>query len=134
MKLTRITELRHRVFHDLVCDRTRAGIADLSMEMVLLTLLPKMVGNSPFDVYSRQGKVDLRSERLQRFRGYARCRPDSWIVVMVDREDTDCAMSKADLAKVAQDANLATRSNRRLITHSRFLGQPRCFRGSGCGV
>lgn len=84
------------------------------MEMALRALLPKMVGSASFEVYPYQGKDDLLARLPERLRGYERWVPDTWrIVVLVDRDDEDCAKLKAALEKVAAAAKLTTRSRAR---------------------
>ncbi len=89
-------------------------VEEPSMEMALRALLPNIVGRTSFEVYVHQGKEDLRARLLERFRGYATWLPETWrIVVIVDRDDDDCAKLKAELEKVAKAARLTTRSTAR---------------------
>lgn len=86
-------------------------VEEPSMEMALRTLLPKMVGSASFEVYSHQGKDDLLARLPERLRGYVSWVPANWrIVVVVDRDDADCAQLKAKLERVAKEAKLVTRS------------------------
>jgi hypothetical protein len=89
-------------------------VEEPSMEIALRTLLPTIVGSTSFEVYPHQGKTELLLRLPQRLRGYATWVPDSWrIVVIVDRDDDDCAELKAQLEKMAADARLTTRSRAR---------------------
>lgn len=81
------------------------------MEAALRLLLPKIVGPLSFEVYPHQCKDELLARLPDRLRGYAKWIPKTWrIVVIVDRDDDDCAELKAQLEKVAADAGLGTRS------------------------
>jgi hypothetical protein len=89
-------------------------VEEPSMEMALRTLLPKMLGSTSFEVYAHQCKEDLLVRLPERLRGYASWVPDTWrIVVIVDRDDADCAKLKAHLEKIAKAAKLTTRSGAR---------------------
>jgi hypothetical protein len=86
-------------------------VEEPSMEAALRLLLPKIVGQLSFEVYPYQCKDELLSRLPERLRGYAAWIPDTWrIVVVVDRDDDDCAKLKARLEKMAADAGLVTRS------------------------
>lgn len=95
-------------------ERIEVFVEELSMEMALRALLPKIVGNTSFEVYSHQGKQDLLAKLPDRLRAYAGWVPKTWrIVVIVDRDDADCAKLKAELEKIAVAAKLTTRSGAR---------------------
>ncbi len=82
------------------------------MEMALRTLLPRIVGSTSFEIYPHQGKEELLTRLPERLRGYAAWLPDTWrIVVIVDRDDEDCATLKAQLEKASVDAGLDTRAS-----------------------
>jgi hypothetical protein len=77
----------------------------------LKLLVPKVVGAS-FHTHVFQGKADLLASLKPRLQGYAKWLRDDWrIVVLVDRDDDDCAKLKARMEKMAKDARLATRSS-----------------------
>ncbi len=81
------------------------------MEAALRLLLPKMLGATTFDVYVHQCKDDLLARLPERLRGYARWLPPNWrIVVVVDRDDDDCAVLKANLESMAIQTGLTTRN------------------------
>jgi Domain of unknown function (DUF4276) len=93
-------------------------VEEPSMEAALRLLLPKVLGDLTFEVYPHQCKDELLLRLPQRFRGYdQRRKSDSWfrdhcrIVVVIDRDDDDCAKLKRRLEAMAKDAGLATRSN-----------------------
>lgn len=82
------------------------------MEIALRTLLPQMLTDgTSFEVYPSNGKLDLLSNLANRLRGYQSWIPDDWrVVVVVDRDDDNCAQLKSDLERIAQDAGLRTKS------------------------
>lgn len=88
------------------------------MESVLRLLLPKILGDLSFEIYPHQCKDELLLRLPQRLRGYGqRRKSDAWfrehccIVVVIDRDDDDCARLKRRLEKMAIDAGLATRTS-----------------------
>ncbi len=92
-------------------------VEEPSMEVALRLLLPKLLGNLSFEIYTSQCKQDLLLKLDQRLKGYARRRKnDPWfrnhcrIVVVVDRDDDDCAQLKALMETAARRARLRTRS------------------------
>jgi hypothetical protein len=84
-----------------------------SLEAFLRVVLPKLlVPETSFEIYPHQGKDDLRKKLPSRLRGYASWLPEtSRIVVVVDRDDDDCAELKAWMDRMATEANLRSRSN-----------------------
>ncbi len=93
-------------------------VEEPSMEAALRRLLPKVLGHLTFEVYPHQCKDELLLRLPQRLRGYSqRRKSDSWfrdhcrIVVVIDRDDENCAELKRRLETMAEDAALATRSN-----------------------
>lgn len=92
-------------------------VEEPSMEAALRLLLPKILGELSFEVYSHQCKDEMLHRLPQRLHGYRqRCRSDKWfrdhcrIVVVIDRDDDDCITLKRRLEKMAKDAGLATRT------------------------
>ncbi len=88
------------------------------MEAALRLLLPKVLGDLSFEIYPHQCKDELLLRLPQRLRGYGqRRKSDVWfrdhcrIVVVIDRDDDNCARLKRRLEKMANDAGLATRSS-----------------------
>ena len=88
------------------------------MEAALRLLLPKVLGDLSFEIYPHQCKDELLFRLPQRLRGYGqRRKSDPWfrdrccIVVVIDRDDDDCAQLKRRLEKIAKDVGLVTRSN-----------------------
>ena len=86
-------------------------VEEPSMEATLRLLVPKIIGEASFAVYSFQCKQNLLSNLRDRLRGYADWLPDNFrIVVIVDRDDNDCRQLKATLEKHALAAGLTTRT------------------------
>lgn len=91
--------------------RVEVLVEERSMEAALRILLPKILGDVAFEVYTHACKDDLLKRLPERLRGYASWLPEDWrIVVLVDRDDDDCKKLKARLEKMAADAGLSTRS------------------------
>lgn len=89
-------------------------VEEPSMEAVLRVLLPRILGESSFEVYPHQCKDELLQRLPERLRGYAPWLPDDWrIVVILDRDGDDCSELKQRLEQMARDAGLTTRSTRR---------------------
>lgn len=93
-------------------------VEDSSMEAALRLLLPKILRNLSFEIYQHQCKSGLLLRLPQRLRSYGRRRTsDAWfrehcrIVVLIDRDDDDCAKLKRRLEKMANEAGLVTRSS-----------------------
>jgi hypothetical protein len=93
-------------------------VEEPSMEAALRLLLPKVLGDLSFEIYQHQCKDELLLRLPQRLRGYCqRRKSDAWfrdhcrIVVVIDRDDDDCARLKRRLEKMAKDAGLATRTS-----------------------
>ncbi|MDP2792674.1 MAG: DUF4276 family protein [Sulfurisoma sp.] len=93
-------------------------VEEPSMEAALRLLLPKVLGDLSFEIYPHQCKDELLLRLPHRLRGYGqRRKSDAWfrdhcrIVVVIDRDDDDCARLKRRLEKMAIDAGLATRTS-----------------------
>jgi hypothetical protein len=86
-------------------------VEEPSTEAALQVLLPKIIGETSFDVYPHQCKDDLLKCLPSRLRGYAKWLPaSSRIVVVIDRDADDCRELKARLDQMAAQAKLTTRS------------------------
>jgi integrase len=86
-------------------------VEEPSAEAALRILLPKMLGDTSFAVHAHSCKSELLKRLPERLRGYAVWIPEDWrIVIVVDRDDDDCAKLKKRLEAVAAEAGLATRS------------------------
>jgi len=83
------------------------------MEAALRLIIPKISSGLSFEIYPYLCKQDLLSKLPARLRGYAAWLPQDWrIVVVVDRDDDDCASLKQNLEMAARDAGLITRTQR----------------------
>ncbi|MBN1345158.1 MAG: DUF4276 family protein [Phycisphaerae bacterium] len=81
------------------------------MEAALRVLLPRLLGDTSFEVHPYQCKNDLLKRLPERFRGYSSWLPTDWrIVVIMDRDDDDCHTLKRRLEQSASDAGLRTRT------------------------
>ncbi len=88
-------------------------VEEPSAEAALQSLLPRMLGKLTFAVYPHACKDELLQRLPERLRGYAAWLPDDWrIVIIVDRDDDDCAALKRRLEQMALVAGLSTRANR----------------------
>ena len=86
-------------------------VEEYSMEAALEQLLPKLLGDIEFQIIRFQCKNDLLKNAPCRLKGYAAWLPRSWrILVLVDRDDDDCAELKATLENMATAAGLLTKT------------------------
>jgi hypothetical protein len=73
-------------------ERVHLLVEERSMESALRALWPRLAGGLAFEIFQHNGKMDLLAKLPQRLRGYARWLPPTWrVVVLVDRDDDDCA-------------------------------------------
>ena len=94
-------------------DHLEIMVEEPSMEAFLREILPGLLGSeTSFEVYRHQCKDDLLGKLPARLKGYANWLPDSWrIVVVVDRDDDQCAKLKARMNRMAAEAHLRSRSH-----------------------
>lgn len=86
-------------------------VEEPSMEVAMTGLLPKIVGETPFQIIRFQCKNELIARLPERLKGYSSWIPEDWaILVIVDRDDDDCRMLKQVLEQFALDAGLRTRA------------------------
>ncbi len=86
-------------------------VEEYSMEATLDLLLPKLLGDIPFEIFRFQCKDDLLKNLPARLRGYSPWLPDSWVIlVLVDRDDDDCLQLKQALEQQAANAGLISKS------------------------
>ncbi len=86
-------------------------VEEPSMEVALRLLLPKILGDISFQIYTHQCKDDLLLRLPERLRGYSSWLPANWrIMVVVDRDADDCTKLKATLEQIAAKAKLKTRT------------------------
>ncbi len=86
-----------------------------SMEAFLGSLLPRLLpADATFRIRSFRGKNQLLKELPSRLRAYAKWIPDNYrIVVLIDRDNSDCHDLKRNLEAEAAKAGLPTRSRPR---------------------
>ena len=81
------------------------------MEAALRAMLPSWIGELDFEVFPYQGKNDLLANLPSRLRGYSRFMPENWrIVVLIDRDESNCKTLKQNLEAIAASVGLVTRS------------------------
>lgn len=86
-------------------------VEEYSMEAALEHLLPKLLGDIEFQIIHFQCKDDLLKKAPARLQGYASWLPHTWrILVLVDRDDDDCAKLKARLENMAAAVGLLTKT------------------------
>ena len=86
-------------------------VEEPSMEAALRLIVPNLIGDATFDIYTHQCKQDLLEKLSGRLRGYASWLPADWrIMVIVDRDEEKCSQLKGRLEKGASDAGLKTRA------------------------
>ncbi len=87
-------------------------VEEPSMEAFLDELLPDILGDrATFRIHTHQGKYDLLGKLSARLRGYAKWLPATMrVVVLVDRDDSDCRDLKQTMEKAADAAGLLTRA------------------------
>lgn len=87
-------------------------VEEYSMEAALDQLLPKMLGDTEFQIVRFQCKDDLLKNLPARLAGYRAWMPDSWtILVLVDRDDDDCDVLKQRLEDMAANARLLSKTS-----------------------
>ncbi len=85
-------------------------IEEPSMEEALRAILPKILGDMSFAIYTHRCKDDLLARLPQRLTGYSKFLPSSGrVVVIVDRDDQDCKQLKTELEHVAMRSKLKRR-------------------------
>ncbi len=88
-------------------------VEEPSAEALLTILLPKLVEHATFTIHVHQGKKDLLAKLPAKLRAYRHWLPASHrILVLVDRDDSNCVELKSALDQLALDAGLSPRSKR----------------------
>jgi hypothetical protein len=99
-------------------------VEEPSMEAALRQLLPRLMGDLSFEIYTHQGKRDLLERLPERLKGYKKWLPVNFrIVVVIDRDNDDCIELKSRLELIAKEAGFTTRSsasNKRYIVVNRL--------------
>lgn len=86
-------------------------VEEISMEAALEALLPTLLGEREFQVIRFQCKDDLLKQLPARLKGYSQWLPANWaILVLVDRDDSDCATLKQQLEQTAAQAGLLSKT------------------------
>ena len=86
-------------------------VEEYSMEATLELVLPKLLGNIPFEILRFQCKDDLLRNLPIRLRGYSSWLPPSWVIlILVDRDNDDCFVLKQTLEDEAAAAGLVSKS------------------------
>lgn len=84
-----------------------------SLEAYLRILVPRIIGDISFEIFRFQGKNDLLAKLPSRLRGYSKWIDDGTkLVVVVDRDGSNCRDLKGQLENIAIDAGLNTRSSK----------------------
>jgi Domain of unknown function (DUF4276) len=85
-------------------------VEEQSMEVMLRTLLPRVLEQVDFEIYTYQGKHDLLRKLPARLQSQASWLPPDWkIIVIVDADDDDCEDLREHLDAVARKAKLVLR-------------------------
>lgn len=91
--------------------RVEVLVEEPSVEAALRVLLPRLLGNTSFEVYPYQCKDDLLKKLPKRLKGYSAWLPHDWrILVVVDRDDEDCRSLKQRLEQIAARTGLRSRT------------------------
>jgi len=86
-------------------------VEEPSMEAALRILLPRVLGDTTFEIYRHRGKNDLLKKLPSRLKGYKPWLPEDWrILVLLDRDGDDCHELKRRLEKITTDAGLKTKA------------------------
>lgn len=86
-------------------------VEEYSMEVTLELILPKLLGDTAFEIYRFRCKDDLLKQLPARLKAYSAWLPSDWaILVLVDRDDDQCEQLKTQLEHMAQVAGLLTKT------------------------
>ena len=94
-------------------ERLEFHVEEQSMEAALRSMLPRMVGDTNFDIFTYQGKPDLLRELPKRLRSQAKWLPANWrIIVIVDADNENCADLRRRLDQIASDGGMRVRDGK----------------------
>jgi hypothetical protein len=86
-------------------------VEEISMEAALEQLMPKLLQDAEFETFRFQCKDDLLKNLPARLRAYSSWLPPEWaILVLVDRDNSDCRELKQQLEAAAQQSGLSTKT------------------------
>lgn len=86
-------------------------VEEISMEAALQQLMPKLLQDTEFEIFRFQCKDDLLKNLPARLRAYSSWLPPEWaILVLVDRDNSDCRELKQQLEAVAKQSGLSTKT------------------------
>ncbi len=86
-------------------------VEEYSMEAALEVILPRMLGDIDFQIIRFQCKADLLKHLPERLKGYSWI-PDNWsILVLIDRDDSDCKALKQQLEQHAINSGFVTKTS-----------------------
>ncbi|MEW6039633.1 MAG: DUF4276 family protein [Pseudomonadota bacterium] len=92
-------------------ERLIVFVEEYSMEVALERLLPKLLGETGFEIRRFQCKDELLARLPERLAGYAAWLPETWaILVLVDRDDDDCLALKQRMETIAENSGLLTKT------------------------
>ncbi len=86
-------------------------VEERSIKEFLYVLLPRLLPDRTFEIYSFEGKHDLLRRLLPRLRDYQHWLPSDWrLVVMVDQNGEDCRKLKKKLEQTVAESGLVSRT------------------------
>jgi hypothetical protein len=89
-----------------------AMVEEPSMEAVLQRLLPQLIGNATFRIYTHNSKETLLRRLAHRLTAYRHILQPGWLVlVLVDQDSDDCRALKQSLEQHATAADLVSRTS-----------------------
>ncbi len=86
-------------------------VEEPSMEEFLRQVAPRLLGSVTFEIHQHGDKASLFARLPGRLRGLSKSMSQTWrIVILVDRDRSDCLEVKRKLEAIASEARLKTRS------------------------
>ena len=85
-----------------------------SAEKVLQMIIPKIISQCTFDIYTFQGKKDLLKKLPFRLNGFKSWVSDSYrFIILIDLDDDSCIELKNKMEEIAKKTGLITKSRKR---------------------